>query len=381
MRAAKPVGDNTTNSCGKSQRLQATRHEPLTCHPNELRDLIRELPSHKAAGPDGAPSQLLKSLTYKQITALAKHFTTLANTDDYRTPLRPDTWDHNQTHKLYTKWLLILATPTLDAQIMENQLGFRRTRQPSEALFTPHRLTELAQEWEQPLTIMRLDLSKAFDRMKQSSILQMLTDSGLPTQLALNLSRELIGTHITPHLYGITSPDPIALARGAKQGLPESGLLFVSTLNWILSPLATKWEHNSYGVPIGEDQLSHLVFVDDLLLISPHPNSIMQMLRDFKPRLSQIGLELNEQKTAYITINPALATKLPGKNENEGETWHLTKLHLHKLRGAEMRMLRSVIPAPPENSQQTTSQKIENHKTHVRKISRTKTTSLLIGHG
>ena len=78
----------------------------------------------------------------------------------------------NQLHKLYTKWILLLISPSLDSTIAENQLGFRKTRQPAEAIFTLHRLTELSQEWEQPLTILRLDLSKAFDRMSQSAILQ-----------------------------------------------------------------------------------------------------------------------------------------------------------------------------------------------------------------
>ena len=58
-------------------------------------------------------------------------------------------------------------------------MGFRKTRQASEALFTLHRLTELVQEWELPLTILRLDISKAFDRMHQSAILKMLTESTL----------------------------------------------------------------------------------------------------------------------------------------------------------------------------------------------------------
>ena len=237
-----------TKNFGTSQRTQHKQNQkPSPAHPNELRDLIRDLASYKAAGPDGAPSQLLKSLTFRQITAIAHLFTQLANSIDYRTPNRPDQWDHalaimipkhpqaqtldkhrtislmNQTHKLYTKWLLAIATPILDSHILENQIGFRRTRQPSEALFTLHRLTEIAQEWEQPLTILRLDLSKAFDRMKQSAILQALRDSDLPKKLTYNLTRELIGTHITPHLYGITAPEPIALARGAKQGAPGIG--------------------------------------------------------------------------------------------------------------------------------------------------------------
>ena len=192
------------------------------------------LPNRKATGPDGAPSQLLKSFSFKQITTIANLFTQLAHTTDYRDTARPEQWDQaiaimipkqtqvttldkhhtisltNQLHKLYTKWLLILSTPTLDSLIIENQLGFRFFRQASEALFVIHRLTELTQEWEMPLTTLRLDLSKACDRMKQSAILQMLAQSPLHKPLTFNFARKLIGTHIQPHLYGTTTNSPIA---------------------------------------------------------------------------------------------------------------------------------------------------------------------------
>ena len=52
---------------------------PLQCHPNDLRDLLRSLPNHKAAGKDGVPSQVLKDLPFHQIKKLAALFDTLAN--------------------------------------------------------------------------------------------------------------------------------------------------------------------------------------------------------------------------------------------------------------------------------------------------------------
>ena len=193
----------------------------------------------------------------------------------------------NQIQKLYTKWILLLATPILDPLLTEHQSGFRRTRQASEPLFTLHRLTELVQEWEQPLTLLRLDLSKAFDKMTQSSILKMLLDTPPPPLLTLNIARELVGTTITPHLYGITTPEPANLAERDKHRAPESGMLFISTLNWALRRLLTKWIANSYGVPIGTEQLTHQIFVDDLLMISAHPHSLRHMLADLRPALEK----------------------------------------------------------------------------------------------
>ena len=76
------------------QRATPPNVSQLHCNLNELRDLIRELPPNKAAGPDGIPSQILKMLTIQQIVDLSTLFTALANDVDYRTPNRPDIWNH-----------------------------------------------------------------------------------------------------------------------------------------------------------------------------------------------------------------------------------------------------------------------------------------------
>ena len=150
--------------------------------------------------------------------------------------------------------------------------------------------------------------------------------------------------------------------------------------------------------------------------------------------MRNIGLQLNDAKTAYLTTAPALASCLPGTNANaeglkilgrifrleentaqeitnrigiglskygslrkilrantpiehrlriyracigqavlwECETWHLTRRNLQRLRGFELKIMRSMIPPPPEHRAQTTTEKIEAHQAHIRKILREK---------
>ena len=269
--------------------------QQLTCCPNELRDLIRDIPTNKAAGPDGVPSQLLKYLTIQHIVDLARLFTQLANDLDYRPQTRPEIWNQTlammlpkesgadtldrhraislmcQLQKLYAKWLLIQMSPTLDPLIAENQCGFRRHRQASEILHTINKLIEMTLEWQHPLTIVRLDMRKAFDRLKQSEILATLENSPLPPKVVFNAARELVGTFMHPMLYGCSPDTPVPLAQGTKQGAPESGLYFVATLNRLLHPLASDWNDRQEGCPLGATKIHHLLFADDLLLISTSP--------------------------------------------------------------------------------------------------------------
>ena len=172
-----------------------------------------------------------------------------------------------------------------------------------------------------------------------------------------------------------------------------------------------------------------MLFVDDLILLSNHPASISHMLKDLQPALKEIGLDLSEEKSAYITTSPALAARLPGTNSNRdglkilgrtykfeenttaeiaerignswgkfhaikrilsaptplkhrlaifkacvgqfllwgSETWHLTKRNLQRIRGMELKMHRSMIPPPEGHDSKNDPQFFENWKTHIRK--------------
>ena len=313
---------------------------PLKCHPNELRDLLKELPPHKAAGPDGVPSQLLRSLSFQQTCDLASLFTDLANNLDYRPQEKPESWNQAlaillpkdsradtldrhraialmcQLQKLFGKWLLAQVTAHIDAKIAETQFGFRRKRQASEVMQVVTKLIEMSQEWTRPLTIMRLDMRKAFDRLKQSAILTTLEAHELDPKITFNIARELVGTHLVPQMYGCAPDEPIPLQQGTKQGAPESGLLFIAALNHTLAALNDQWTQRREGCTLGNGRIHHLLFADDLLLVGPSPHNVHQMFREAQPVLAEAGLDLNPEKTAYITTHPAQAQKLPGKNAN-----------------------------------------------------------------
>ena len=203
----------------------------LSCDPIELRDILNAAPTGKAGGPDGLPSQALKALPFTQIKQIAAAFTRLANDFTYHSEHRPQIWDlvgavlipkkpkadqldqyrpislMSQVQKLYGRWLLTQAKPVLDGQISENQSGFRAHRQAAEPLFTLLRITELARE-----------------------------------ALIYNLTREIVDAKMRSTLFGCKPAQDIPLKGGMKQGAPESGLLFVATIDRALHKLKAVWE-------------------------------------------------------------------------------------------------------------------------------------------
>ena len=70
-------------SLWKLQNQATKAKDLLLCDATELRDIVKTMPGGKAAGPDGLPSQCIRSLPVSAISQLAKLFTTLANDCSY----------------------------------------------------------------------------------------------------------------------------------------------------------------------------------------------------------------------------------------------------------------------------------------------------------
>ena len=416
------------------RNAHSTHSPQLHCHPNLLRDIIKDMADRKAPGPDGIPSQLIKHLSFHQITHLSTLFTTLANDMTFRSTHRPLIWEEaltimlpkqagatelakyrpislmSQIQKAYTKWLLIESLPILDKCLPETQSGYRRGRQAAETLYTVQRVIEVHLEWGTPVTLLKVDLQKAFDSISQSTILKQLLNTTLSPRLVLNLAREVLGNRVFPEIWGCTSSQPVLRRSGSKQGAPESGMMFVLALHHALEPLIDIWQQEGTGFPIEDDYLNHVSFVDDICLIGTTPLEVARMFEQLETHLATAGLKINKGKTEYLTSTTAHTDKLPGKNRNKegikilgrtfrladntdqeisrreqiawskfmrirhilkaktelqhrikiyracvvqsflwaAQTWHITKKRAQKLRGIERRMLRSIIPLPQQ---------------------------------
>ena len=81
--------------------------------------------------------------------------------------------------------------------------------------------------------------------------------------------------------------------------------------------MVAKWELNKEGCELGNIRINHLIFADDLLLISPSPPRILRMMEEAQTQLARAGLEVMRKKTAYLTTHPESAKNLPGTNSNE----------------------------------------------------------------
>ena len=178
------------------------------------------------------------------------------------------------------------------------QCGFVAKRDAAQAVFTVRHLSEHAREWQVPLHIAQLDMSKAFDRVKHSAILQALEARGTPAQLTAYLAEMLRESTVTLSLSS-SKTRTIALDRGVPQGAPESPQLFISVTDHILGKLFERWKSKNWGYRANDAWIPIVAYADDIIVLAKSLSELQQMLGDISAAFETAGLSINPEKTRY----------------------------------------------------------------------------------
>lgn len=152
-----------------------------------------------------------------------------------------------------------------------------------------------------------LDLSKAFDCVPHSRILQAMEDRGFP-RVYTNIVQDLYKNNTTiVYVNGISDRVPIACRRGVKQGDPLSPYLFALVVDPLLYLLNThsgalrvpRFEHGSQG---GDEAFKYgsTAFADDFVIISETQSGAQAMLDEAVAFFEGQGLSVNPTKTVLF---------------------------------------------------------------------------------
>ena len=155
-------------------------------------------------------------------------------------------------------------------------------------------------EMDQPLWIIALDLSKAFDRVNWESLWQAVGDHGVSPHLVWIL-QNIYCQQCGKIVGSMEDSVEFDIAAGVRQGRVLSPRLFCSGLEWALS----KWRAQCHGVGYdfqdGGVSLLDLRFADDILIFETSHEEIGQVLDMLVDALRKVGLVLNAGKTKITT--------------------------------------------------------------------------------
>ena len=156
---------------------------------------------------------------------------------------------------------------TLETSQPEEQHGFRSKRRIEEHLLTFNVILDKTLEMDQPLWIISLDLSKAFDRVNWESLWQAVGAHGVSQHLVWIL-QVLYYQQRGTIVGSMENSVEFDIAAGVRQGCVLSPRLFCSVLEWALS----KWRAQLNGVGYNfQDEgvsLLDLRFADDILIFA-----------------------------------------------------------------------------------------------------------------
>jgi len=206
----------------------------------------------------------------------------------------------NTDCKMYTNLLNGRLAPWAVAKLHPDQKGFVPGRLMNEHTRLASEVAHLCDATGTPGFIVGLDQAKAYDRVDQHWLLQVLVAFGLPADLILLLSDLTNGCRSRVRINSGYSPY-ITLRRGVQQGDPLSCLLF----NFSIEPLAIRLRDLIVGLSVpGLQPVKVMLYADDVNLFLGARDSIPEISRCLAETSETIGSKFNMDKTDVKPVGP-----------------------------------------------------------------------------
>jgi hypothetical protein len=300
----------------------------------EVDQAVKYMPSGKAPGPDGFTTDFFhhcwdlireevwqvveESRTSGQVLpALNATFLTLILKEERVTnpkQFRPIALC-NVIYKIITKVVANRLKPILPFVISKEQAGYVEGRQIMDSVILAHEVIHSLKSTKTPGMLIKLDLSKAFDRVSWQYLRSILESFGFDQQWVNWILNLTSSTFFSILVNGVPS-QPFSPSRGIRQGDPLSPFLFVLMAEGLGCYIKSAvLEGSLKGLPLHNIQPtpSHSQFVDDTLLMNTptarEANKLNSILSDFT-EASGMTLNLDKSKLYFFNTPTVIQTHI-----------------------------------------------------------------------
>eukprot|EP00253_Pinus_taeda_P009202 PITA_09202 len=212
----------------------------------------------------------------------------------------------NVIYKIITSMMARRLKPLLDKLISAEQTGFVEGRQILDGLVVTQEVIHSLKVKKQKGMMIKLDLSKAYDRLSWNYLGKVLESFGFSRRW-IDWIHSLISSPNFSILVNGTPSKTFTASRGIRQGDPLSPFLFILAAEGLGRFIKKEREANIIkGLKLWGNNLplTHQQFVDDIMLFGePTVKEVKHLRRILDLFAEASGLEINRDKSCVFIFN------------------------------------------------------------------------------
>jgi hypothetical protein len=293
----------------------------LTDHPitiEEVNQQIKYLKSKKAPGVDGISNEFYKCATENLVPPLTTLYNYIWDKGEF-----PDKWAEGLIQPLhkkgsqseadnYRKLTLMACMGKIFEAILNtrlifqsevtliddpNQFGFCKNRRTTDNVFILDTLISHQKSVKKPLFLCFVDFTKAFDFINRDLLYYKLLKRGFGGKLV-----RLIISMFAKANARVRWNGEVGEKINSTHGVLQGGIISPKLFNLFLADIHEHLD-TSQGVRVNDSIFTHLVYADDLVLISENENGLQVLLDNLAEYCKKWHLIVNCNKSKVMLFN------------------------------------------------------------------------------
>ena len=289
---------NTFNCIPKQGRNQSfclnSEYNSVKVTNSEIFEAIKSLDTNKSCGLDGIHAEHLKFASNRLIPLLSLCFTGM-----FIHGILPDSLMSvvlvpvikNKCGNINSKDnYRPIALASIVSKVMEriilnriedvmltnaNQFGFKKGHGTDQCIYVLKEVIQLYKSLNTCISVCFLDASKAFDRVNHQLLFQKLECRGVPGYI-LRILVFWYENQAMSVRWGNLLSESFHVSNGVRQG----GILSAYLFNVYIDDLSSRLNNLSVGCVLGDFLINHLMYADDLVLISPPTRGLFKLIAE-----------------------------------------------------------------------------------------------------
>ena len=296
-----------------------TSYDEIVVTVEEVTNAIKKLDINKACGSDGICSEHIKYADKALVPLLSLCFTSffahgflpesmlsvvlvpvikdkagkISSKDNYRPIALASVFSK-------TIEVIILGRIEIFLDTNPNQFGFKKKHGTDQCIYVLKEIIDLYRTLNGSVFVCFLDASKAFDRVNHRTLFKNLSERGVPVYI-LRILMYWYHNQTTCIKWG----DLLSTKFKVTNGVREGGILSPYLFNVYVDELSEQLKMCNVGCSMNGHLINHIMYADDLVLISPSSAGLCQLLRECEKFGMSHDVKYNAKKSAVMIFRSA----------------------------------------------------------------------------